>query len=402
MGKIQILKKNQNIFKIHKLILPLTMWAKVITLYYEFKGLSFAEIALIQSIGSIFSMLIDIPTGILADKLGDKKFLKISAFFYLAACSFLIFAHNFVTFLITEFLFGFATACKTGAYSSFLYKNIRELGQKDNYVSIVSGYDKNAVPIRMLSMFLAPLLYNLWYPAPFIISAVIYFIIFCLYCSLNETPFVKTIKEISNKNIATESKLKEKAFYLIKKYKNFVLLSLISLIFFTLISNFGQFFSNQIKELGFNISLLGIIYTVNSGMGYFTNMIAPRIKKENKNIFLLLFPIMMSLLLIILYFRYNIYTVIAAYFISSIIATPFNTLLNERIHYMVDDEHRATMLSISEQFDNFSTFLFDPLIGLAIDKCGFRMGYFYLGIVSLLLLSAIGIYINPRMKKTTL
>lgn len=381
MKKTKALNKNLKLYSMTRMLIPLTIWGIMITVFYQERGLTFAEIALIQSIGSIFSLLIDIPTGMLADRFGDKFFIVMSAIFYATACIVLIFLYDFTLFLIAELLFGIGTACVSGAASSFFYKNIRELGKLEDYRKISSEINRKQVPIRMVARLVAPVIYSYNSESVFILSAIIYLIILFLYLQYDERFLSKTVQERTQK---TDEKLKEKFFTLIKKHKTFILLSVLSLSFFTILSNFLQYFPNQIDAIGFNIAFLGVIHTIRAGAGYFSNMIAPRIKAEKTWKYLFLLPLLLSLLLIVLYFSYNIYTMIFAFIASEFIHTPFMTLLSEKIHDSVDDAHRNTMLAISNQFDNFSTMLFDPLIGLALDKIGFRLTYFYMAAIFLI------------------
>ena len=389
MEKTKILNRNLKLYTIVKMVGPLVMWSTLMTIFYKERGLSYADIALIQTIGSAFSMLIDIPTGMLADRLGDKFFMVLCPIFCIIACILNIFAYGFTMFLLAEFAFGTGFACMSGAGSSFFYKNLREMGRLDEYRTIVSNLDKRAVPIRMFSRFIAPILYSFMSISVFIISAIIYAIMLICYLQFDESQFTKVISEkVKEEGV----KLKEKFFKLIIRYKSFILLSVLSLIFFTLISNFGQYFPNQIEEMGFNIAFLGVLYTIRSAGGYFSNMIAPRIKEKDTWKCMFLFPSIFALFLIVLYFSYNIYTTLFIFFAADFVITPFDTLLAEKIHQSVDDKHRTTMLSISHQFDNFSTFLFDPLIGFSLDRLGFKLTYFYLGGIFLVVITMIGIY----------
>lgn len=392
MEKTRALEKNLKLYNLSRMLVPLTIWGIMVTIFYKERGLSFADIAIIQSIGSIFSIVIDIPTGILADRFGDKFFIVLSALFYSIACVVMIFSYHFMTFLIAEFLFGIGTACMSGAASSFLYKNIREMGRLDDYRKIKSEINRRQVPIRMASRLIAPILYSLYSESVFIISAVVYVIILFLYLQFDERFLTKTVQE----KVHEESKLKEKIFNLIIKYKNFIILSILSLIFFTIISNFLQYFSNQVEEIGFNIAFLGVLHTIRACSGYLSNMIAPKIKKEHTWRYLFLLPALLALLLIILYFSYNIYTMIFAFIASEFIQTPFMILLTEKIHNSVDDSHRNTMLAISNQFDNFSTLAFDPLIGYSLDKIGFRLTYFYMAVILLFVIGIIYFYFKNK------
>ncbi len=63
-------------------------------------GLSFSEIALIQSVGLIFLMLTEVPSSFLADKIGRKITLMIGLLTTMLAFVFLIFASDFISFIL--------------------------------------------------------------------------------------------------------------------------------------------------------------------------------------------------------------------------------------------------------------------------------------------------------------
>src|SRR5680860_522448 len=77
----------------------------IIVLFFQDIGLSFAQIFWVFTIGSAFSFLIEIPTGIIADRYGNRKSIIISKLLIFASFIFFGFASSFVSLLLANLIY---------------------------------------------------------------------------------------------------------------------------------------------------------------------------------------------------------------------------------------------------------------------------------------------------------
>lgn len=87
--------KNVELINLNKILRSTIILWPVMTLVYLSKGLSFFEIGLLNSIGSVLISTLEVPSGVLADKFGRKKNLLLGNFLNILFVVVLYFSTNF-------------------------------------------------------------------------------------------------------------------------------------------------------------------------------------------------------------------------------------------------------------------------------------------------------------------
>ncbi len=95
------------------------------------RGLTLVQISLIESIviGTIF--LMEVPTGILADRVGRKWSIFCSTFLLMSAEFIFIFARTFEWYILIALLTGTGFAFASGAVEALVYDSLPEKGRED-------------------------------------------------------------------------------------------------------------------------------------------------------------------------------------------------------------------------------------------------------------------------------
>lgn len=106
----------------------------IIVLFYKNNGLSMQDIFTLKAVYSIAIVLLEIPSGYIADVLGRKKTLIIGAF--LGFTGFLIydFSFNFWGFLMAELVLGLGQSLISGADSALLYDSLKKMNKENKYL----------------------------------------------------------------------------------------------------------------------------------------------------------------------------------------------------------------------------------------------------------------------------
>jgi MFS family permease len=122
-------------------------------LYLQTRGLSLLEINSIWSIivGTVF--LAEVPTGILADKIGRKKSILIALFLQFLGEFFYMWARNYLAFVLIAILAGIGYAFLSGANEALVYDSLPE-GDKDTHMKKAMGLIGGAY---QLAFFMSPL-----------------------------------------------------------------------------------------------------------------------------------------------------------------------------------------------------------------------------------------------------
>jgi MFS family permease len=119
-----------NIIKFSKwfsLVMP------IIVPFYQSNQLSITEIMLLKSVYSIVVVILELPSGYIADVLGRKKTLIAGSF--LAAAGFIIysFSHSYSGFLLAEIALGAGHSFVSGADSAMLYDTLASRDRHREY-----------------------------------------------------------------------------------------------------------------------------------------------------------------------------------------------------------------------------------------------------------------------------
>lgn len=111
------------------------------TLWYRSKGLSYTQIASLTSIiiGTIF--LANVPTGILADRIGTKYSIVAALALQLAGEVLFFFSDSYLLFAVTALLAGLGFAFMTGAFQALIFDSLKEQGREQEMQKVVGSIE---------------------------------------------------------------------------------------------------------------------------------------------------------------------------------------------------------------------------------------------------------------------
>jgi MFS family permease len=123
-------------------------------LLLQSRGLSLLQISTIESvvIGTIF--LMEVPTGVMADRIGRKWSIGASTFLLMCAEFIFIFARSYEWYLLIAFLTGTGFAFASGAVDALVYDSL-PLENRDNEMKRVMGRINS---MGQIAFFIAPII----------------------------------------------------------------------------------------------------------------------------------------------------------------------------------------------------------------------------------------------------
>lgn len=93
----------------------------IFMIYLVYKGMSIAEVALWQSVLNMAMVVGEIPTGVIADKIGKKRALMIGNIMIIGYYILMVVSQSFVGFIIRAVMFGVGATFVSGSDQAFLY-----------------------------------------------------------------------------------------------------------------------------------------------------------------------------------------------------------------------------------------------------------------------------------------
>ena len=119
-------KRNIPIMFMISLLRGMVFYASVASIYRQTFGITLFEISLIEGINYALTILLEIPWGILADRIGYKKSMIICSFLYFISKIIFYKAYGFTMFLIERILLAVVFSGLTGVDSSIIYLSDQE------------------------------------------------------------------------------------------------------------------------------------------------------------------------------------------------------------------------------------------------------------------------------------
>ena len=422
-GKLATTEKNILLYEWSNYINSSVLIWTILTLYYLWRGLSYFDIALVQSVGAIATAVLEIPTGWISDRCGHHIVLKIASFSRLVAIVTLTFANSFLLMVASELFFSLASASQSGAGSAFLFEATNANSGMDRkngaYALILSKMTGTQSIIRITVRLIAPVLFSINPLTPFVISIFVYFLGLLVTLEFKENDvspnrgsnclpedgFIRT--KTSKLNLKENVQTFFQELIKIVKTNIFISLCTVSAISLILVSNYSQFIAPNLTSMGFDIKFLGIVTAAASLGEFFGSRLTAKIVKTLKNFykksagviiafsgnveFLVILGSLsvIAILMLCAGLIPSIYVCIFTYVSINLFSTTLSILINNQMNLIAEENNRATLLSVSNQIEEIASVVSDPLIGIALDFSGFGTTYVGLGCITLVVIALI-------------
>lgn len=119
-------KKNITIILLMNFLQGMVFYAAIATLYRQAAGITVFQITLIESISLVLSMGLEIPWGLLAERMGYRRTMVVCSFVYFLSKIVFWQADSFAAFLAERVLLAVALAGLSGVDESILYASCPE------------------------------------------------------------------------------------------------------------------------------------------------------------------------------------------------------------------------------------------------------------------------------------
>ncbi|NVM36156.1 MAG: MFS transporter [Candidatus Lokiarchaeota archaeon] len=359
-----------------------TVRAVYIPFMMDWGGLSFFQIMILQSYFTAMIVILEIPSGAIADFLGRKPALALSAFSVAcAALTYSIIPHFFL-FMLAETLWAFGAALMSGTSDAFVYFSLKSSGEEKN-LSTILGRSRtvNLIALTISAPIGSIIAHFISLPFTMTSLAFIYIGAFVVALTFKEPKF-------ANNNYKQESywKIIISGFKELKKNKVLRILALDWIPINTLI--FFLFWTYQVYLTAINIPIFifGFILLVMNIVNALFSMIIPFLlkKSSNKKLFLILinlingvayislgltniFPLGIAIILTIVAFGYTRYFIFV-----------------DGVNLQIESENRATVLSTINMFGSLIRAIIYPFVGLLVEWSVFAV-FIIIGVLILIL-----------------
>ena len=344
------MKRNVYIMYIISLLQGMVFYAPIATLYRTSQGLSVFQITLTESLFFILCLLMEIPWGVIADKIGYRKTMVICCGLYFVSKIVFWQATGFVWFLMERIMLGVVFAGLSGVDTSILFLSCKE-GESQKVFGIYNS-------LGTVGLLVSAVIYSIYVKDNFKLAGFLTVISYGI--SMIMSFYLVEVKEPETKS-HKKNKLREKLNDYVKESCSEIrklvnnkklLYLLIAVAFISETFQVVTVFLNQLKyeSCGLSVSSMGYIYIIATIVGLCEALSAFVTKKagEKRTGKYIFVTVVLSCL--ILAFTQNAAVSIISILLLQISNSIFRTLQLELQNQQVTTDKHATALSANAMF----------------------------------------------------
>lgn len=350
----------------------------VLALFYIASQVPLEQFAIIMSAFALFTVLFEIPSGVVADLLGKRKALLFGDFCFIVEIFMIAFFNGFWIFLIAKMISGIGVSLSSGADSSLLFDTLKREKREKEYKKVYGNIMAVANIFGAFVFIIGAYLFTIHYKLPAIVSLPLVILTFILTFFMVE-PYPNR-KKVNFRN--SFAHLRESFAYF--KGSHFVkFISFLSFFTGMVLSIMYWLSSAYYEKILIPVALMGVVAFVYSMVTAVTSKKAHSIEKkfgERKSLLLiqvLVLGAVFGMALLIPIYGVLFFALIA------IAAAFFKIITNDYIHRHIKSSHRATLISINNLFRNLGVFILFPVVGYLIKSESMSFSFVFLGVVVL-------------------
>lgn len=340
-------------------------------IYFRGIGLSFTEIMLLEAISGVVTFVCEVPSGIMADKFNRRKLIIYGEILNLAGLFIMLFFKNFYILACCSVLSGIGNSLVSGSDEALIYDSFKNFDETDSFQGYLSKTQMWSLRFYALTTLMSGALYKINTYIPIVLSIIIEILAIIFVCGMSEI----RIGQESTSTLKSELRTQIDNIKEIMTNKRLIELFYIYIIMMIIISNINYVSQSFLTDNGIDYAYIGLVFFVFNIISSFGAKYAA--DKKLKSILIML---IYSVLLIGLCFC-NIYIALMIFAVSRFINGMVWPILNSEINDKIRSENRATILSYKNLFVQISFIVFDPLVGVSLDKFGMRHTYGLMGII---------------------
>lgn len=389
-------RKNIFFFKLTSILqwfyVPVGVWVLIWRSH-----LSWSQIGLVTSVGLLVSLLLELPTGALADLWGRKNTVLFGRFIGVVGFFILTFATTFWMFVLGNAIYLANWSFETGALSALLFDSLKENKRTEKEYQKVEADTFFWCTIGLaIASAIGGYLYTIHPQLPYFITSLVAVGAFFTALGLEEPAF-DTIKI----NLKVYIRHNWQGFLHIFRNKKIRAISFFSILI-NLVTYIGLWYlyEPRLVEAGFPARWLGLLVAGTYLMRAFGTKLIPLVLKLGDNkipIFLTLFQVISSALS----FFENRFGAVGSVYLRKMSDGFRMPILNRIQNVELESKYRATSLSAISLLSNLFISAAGPLVGYLIEHGSVSRTLGYFSLIGLIFVLPSAIHLSIQIAKDT-
>ncbi|NOX71775.1 MAG: MFS transporter [Candidatus Micrarchaeota archaeon] len=356
-----------------------TYFTPILIIFLQAQHLDFQQIFWVFTIGSILSLLIEIPTGIFADLYGKRKSLMISKFLIFVSFVAFGFSTTFWMFVASQVIFELGNSFRTGTETAYIFDYLKQNKDAPQYTE-VKGKQKFWARIgeSIATAAGGVIAAQFGFSSAFFAAAALAFANFVLACTW------EPIKERTKRGIKIGDYISftKSSFAIFRKRPQVLRITLNIAIFTSVLAALNKFLQPYMLDAGIPIEWFGFIYSA--------FLIATAITVRYSYIFENKFgthnvintiSLLAVLPLLVIGVGYISIAGVALFFMVVVFENIRSPIANNEFHENVDSESRSTLGSMLSLSKSLGKIIMLPIAGFLADAYSMYAAILVMGIV---------------------
>lgn len=362
----------------------------IIIPFFRSKGLSMAEIMLLQSVFSFSVVLFEVPSGYFGDVVGKKFSIVLGMLLSSVGFMLMYFSFSYVALIFSEIVLGLAASFISGSDSALLYDSLVKAGKADYYVKYQGRFTSAGNFSEAIAGILGGFLATFAIELPVLAHSIVLLIGCMVALTLKEVPVEKMNAKETGKNFKAIFKLVNNL-PILKWWLAFTaVVAVCTLTTAWLAQAFFESIEMDLKFYGILWTALNLIV----GIGALLANAFNNYFKQSYVLYIIIFAVCLGLPL--------------AGFVNSAFGIVFILMINffrgvkepivkERINYFSPANKRATILSLNNFIFRLAFASFIPVGGFLLDVFSFKtaMSIYFL---PLLIIGLLAVFMIEKLK----
>lgn len=323
----------------------------VLTILLLAKGVSLAEISLIQSFYMLVALISEFPSGVITELIGEKKMYQLSLVL-LGLSYFGVFLFDNVFMLsIVWGIYGLSAATISGTLDAYFYKKIKQAGENIKKFNVSNRY--SLLVSSLVGALIGSFLYKLIGIKIYLLSIAIIILALLLlsfFIKIEKVDNVQEIQQVSVKNQVTQI---VKETIALKNDAKLLALLLLICIFQIVVQLYFQYWQVFFKDKGIQVAYFGVAYALFQIVAIISTYLFAKIRIDNKPVrYIISLICLVGVSLIISIFTPNIFFFALSF---SVFLLAFNIYDNVLEYLMLHQVKSSYMSSFMSLFGSLST-----------------------------------------------
>lgn len=365
------LKRNIKVSYIYNFLLQLDITSAIWVLYLAFRGMSLAEIGMLEAVYHITGLIFELPTGAIADIYGKKFSVVLGRILSVISCILMITSNSFWGYALSFALSAAGMNLNSGAAEALVYDSLKELGEEENY-KLIWGKISFVMSIAQgVSVLIGGILADVRFLYAYIAGTILQIGALIAAGNFNEIPMNRDNERQQGSVLLQQIVTSVN----VLKVRRFVLyLILFSALTDSLQTTVHFYSQKYFSDMGYSKTIIAIICAISSFVEAASAKYAYKIERKLKFKGMLISIAAVNIIALVGLAMFKNLAVVF-YIIIFITGGMGYTVFSDYINSGISSKYRATILSFSSLC--FSAFMIGvfPLFGLAAQKIGFSITF---------------------------